>query len=135
MPVDVTLALLRAAMKASPVKRFLVDGFPRAVDQAIAFEAGVAAPNLVLFFDCPLVRDPATDPADLYEVRQAASRGRVPTSWQRFNTHLVGHGASCLLGHALRLKTLSLNSQRKSNRLRRTRKCNLEGEATFILLV
>lgn len=55
MPVAVTLRLLRAAMQASPVKRFLIDGFPRAVDQAEAFEATVAAPTLLLFFDCPLV--------------------------------------------------------------------------------
>ncbi|GAQ90693.1 adenylate kinase [Klebsormidium nitens] len=86
VPVDVTLALLRAAMKASPVKRFLVDGFPRAVDQAVAFEASVAAPNLVLFFDCPL----ETMQARL--MKRGESSGRADdnpaTIQKRFDTFL-----------------------------------------------
>lgn len=34
VPTGVTVRLLRAAMLASPASRFLVDGFPRAVEQA-----------------------------------------------------------------------------------------------------
>ena len=41
-------------MTAAPVKRFLIDGFPRALDQAVAFEATVQPCSFVLFFDCPL---------------------------------------------------------------------------------
>ena len=42
VPVDVTLGLLRAAIdkliRQENAKRFLVDGFPRELDQAIEFE-------------------------------------------------------------------------------------------------
>jgi adenylate kinase len=58
VPVAVTLALLRAAMDAASMgsangrnTRFLVDGFPRAADQAAAYEASLGAPDGVLFFD------------------------------------------------------------------------------------
>ncbi len=33
--------------------RFLIDGFPRAVDQAIQFEKSVMPSRAVLFFSCP----------------------------------------------------------------------------------
>jgi adenylate kinase family enzyme len=47
VPVDVTLALLRQAMRSSRGVKFLVDGFPRAMDQAAAFEAAVTTPTRV----------------------------------------------------------------------------------------
>ena len=53
VPVEFTLVLLKAAMKASGGDRFLVDGFPRAIDQAAVFEEAVCHPNKVLFFDVP----------------------------------------------------------------------------------
>lgn len=54
VPVSVTLALLQQAMRAAPRgARFLIDGFPRALDQAIPFEAAIGAPRFVLSFDCP----------------------------------------------------------------------------------
>ena len=34
VPMEVTIGLLKAAMQAAPVKSFLIDGFPRALDQA-----------------------------------------------------------------------------------------------------
>jgi UMP-CMP kinase len=33
--------------------RFLIDGFPRKMDQAVKFEETVCPAKLVLFFDCP----------------------------------------------------------------------------------
>eukprot|EP00898_Chlorokybus_atmophyticus_P006437 jgi/Chlat1/6795/Chrsp51S09101 len=77
VPMDVTISLLKKAMEHSGQSRFLVDGFPRALDQAVAFEqtvrVSVVLPfnnkvfmltialqqvgpaSLVLFFDCPLL--------------------------------------------------------------------------------
>jgi adenylate kinase len=40
-------------MVRSGAKHFLIDGFPRALDQAEAFERIIAPPELVLAFDCP----------------------------------------------------------------------------------
>lgn len=62
VPMEVIIGLLRAAMvEALRASRgassaFLIDGFPRALDQAACFERLVKAPQLVLAFDCPEVR-------------------------------------------------------------------------------
>ena len=56
VPQEVTIALLRNAMKEEFSKgntRFLVDGFPRKMDQAITFEDEVATSSFTLFFECP----------------------------------------------------------------------------------
>ena len=39
-------------MKQSKSKLFLIDGFPRKMDQALKFEEKVSPSKLVLFFDC-----------------------------------------------------------------------------------
>ena len=53
VPIAVTLNLIRTAMHSSHSSRFLIDGFPRAMDQAIDFEKQVGAGTFVLYFDCP----------------------------------------------------------------------------------
>jgi adenylate kinase len=53
VPSEVTIALLKNAMIKSGEKRFLIDGFPRALDQAEIFERDVKPAELVLYFDCP----------------------------------------------------------------------------------
>lgn len=59
VPMEVTVQLLENAMtdalaKAGSKKgRFLVDGFPRKLDQAYKFEETVCPAKIVLFFDCP----------------------------------------------------------------------------------
>ncbi|KAJ5683116.1 adenylate kinase [Penicillium macrosclerotiorum] len=62
VPMNVTVALLSNAMKASldtappapgTKARFLIDGFPRKLDQAVFFEESVCPSELVLFLDCP----------------------------------------------------------------------------------
>jgi len=64
VPMEVTIALLenamRAAIAASPKgaqpqhhHKFLIDGFPRKMDQALKFEEIVCPARLVLFYDCP----------------------------------------------------------------------------------
>lgn len=47
------LGLIHKAMKASNVNKFLIDGFPRALDQAEAFESSVCVAKAMLFLDCP----------------------------------------------------------------------------------
>jgi len=41
-------------MRRAKVKSFLIDGFPRAIDQAQVFEREIQECDCVLFFDCPL---------------------------------------------------------------------------------
>ncbi|KAG2444708.1 hypothetical protein HXX76_001452 [Chlamydomonas incerta] len=53
VPVAVTLNLLKRDMIASGGKFFLIDGFPRALDQAAQFESSIMPCKTVLFFDCP----------------------------------------------------------------------------------
>eukprot|EP00892_Ulva_mutabilis_P002089 jgi/Ulvmu1/11881/UM081_0039.1 len=53
VPVEITIGLLQAEMEASSIKRFLIDGFPRAMEQAEAFEQHICRARTALFFDCP----------------------------------------------------------------------------------
>lgn len=62
VPMEVTVKLLENAMTeaigsqgglGSSKHRFLIDGFPRKMDQAIKFEEAVCPARLVLFYDCP----------------------------------------------------------------------------------
>lgn len=61
VPMEVTIKLLenamRESMQAAPAKAspslFLIDGFPRQMDQAIEFDASVRPGSLVLFLTCP----------------------------------------------------------------------------------
>lgn len=56
VPQEVTIALLKNAMLAEAAKgnkRFLVDGFPRKMDQALTFEDEIATSAFTLFFECP----------------------------------------------------------------------------------
>ncbi|KAK4537431.1 hypothetical protein CDCA_CDCA12G3456 [Cyanidium caldarium] len=56
VPGHITLALLRRALFAVGTDRrapgVLIDGFPRAIDQAIDFECWVRPADLCLFFEC-----------------------------------------------------------------------------------
>ncbi|KAF2876399.1 UMP-CMP kinase-like protein [Massariosphaeria phaeospora] len=57
VPLEVTIQLLENAMQATREKDnkslFLIDGFPRKLDQAHAFERTVVPSKFTLFFDCP----------------------------------------------------------------------------------
>jgi UMP-CMP kinase len=58
VPMEVTVQLLENAMtdvvnKQGGTGKFLVDGFPRQMDQAVKFEESVVPSKFVLFFDCP----------------------------------------------------------------------------------
>ncbi|KAL8906062.1 MAG: hypothetical protein Q9207_002246 [Kuettlingeria erythrocarpa] len=61
VPMEVTVQLLENAMTAyiggreegEKGARFLIDGFPRQMDQALKFEESVCPSRFTLFFDCP----------------------------------------------------------------------------------
>ncbi|RCK60448.1 Uridylate kinase [Candida viswanathii] len=56
VPQEVTVALLKQAIQenyAQGKTKFLVDGFPRKMDQAITFEDTIAKSAFTLFFECP----------------------------------------------------------------------------------
>ena len=57
VPMEVTVKLLENAMRAklddSGKGRFLIDGFPRKMDQAAFFEQAVCPSRCTVFLDCP----------------------------------------------------------------------------------
>jgi len=59
VPMEVTVKLLENAMHAELDKqkthtaRFLIDGFPRKMDQAVFFEQTVCPSQCTIFLDCP----------------------------------------------------------------------------------
>lgn len=56
VPQEITVALLKQAIKENFVEgrtKFLVDGFPRKMDQAITFEKEIVPSKFILFFECP----------------------------------------------------------------------------------
>lgn len=59
VPMEITVALLSNSMAAAGAgqgegtKRFLIDGFPRKLDQATFFESTVCLSALTLFLNCP----------------------------------------------------------------------------------
>ncbi|GMM34593.1 bifunctional uridylate/adenylate kinase [Saccharomycopsis crataegensis] len=56
VPQEITLKLLENAIKENYGKgstRFLIDGFPRKMDQALSFEEQIATSAFTLFFECP----------------------------------------------------------------------------------
>lgn len=56
VPQEITITLLKKSIESNFNKgntKFLVDGFPRKMDQAITFEQIIVPSKFVLFFDCP----------------------------------------------------------------------------------
>lgn len=57
VPAKVTVGLLRKTMKASGKSRFLIDGFPRNLENLTAWEKasedGAVVVDFALFLDCP----------------------------------------------------------------------------------
>eukprot|EP01018_Ginkgo_biloba_P020096 Gb_09605 [translate_table: standard] len=52
--VGITMTLLQKAMSSATCKHFLVDGFPRSLEQAKEFEEKIGKPYLVLYLKCSL---------------------------------------------------------------------------------
>jgi UMP-CMP kinase len=53
VPMEITIALLEKAMVESGTRKFLIDGFPRKMDQALEFERTICESTAVLYFECP----------------------------------------------------------------------------------
>jgi adenylate kinase family enzyme len=51
VPVDVTLEVIQSAMMASGNDKFILQGFPRSVDQVLTFERQISKCSSVLFFE------------------------------------------------------------------------------------
>merc|ERR1711871_18211 len=54
VPVELTLEVISNAMRGSGNDKFILTGFPRAVDEVQAFEKSIAACSSVLYFDVPV---------------------------------------------------------------------------------
>lgn len=54
IPYQLTVQVLINALIANPSKNYLIDGFPRAQDQAVYFEQVVGEAQTVLYFNTPL---------------------------------------------------------------------------------
>eukprot|EP00946_MAST-07B_sp_MAST-7B-sp1_P003761 g3761.t1 len=54
VPVELTLEVLRSAMRGSGNDKFILTGFPRAIDEVQSFEKSVAACSSVIYFDVPV---------------------------------------------------------------------------------
>ncbi|RIA88443.1 adenylate kinase-domain-containing protein [Glomus cerebriforme] len=52
VPMEVTIGLLEKAMIDNDSNRFLIDGFPRKVDQAMAFEKEIVESSLIIYLEC-----------------------------------------------------------------------------------
>lgn len=52
VPMEITIALLEKEMLKSEKDKFLIDGFPRALDQALEFENRICESHFVLYFEC-----------------------------------------------------------------------------------
>jgi len=57
VPMEITVKLLENAIRSKMSKdtadKFLIDGFPRKMDQAVFFEQSVCPSRCTLFLDCP----------------------------------------------------------------------------------
>jgi len=52
VPTETIIACMKAKMKRSGSNKFLIQGYPRTLKQAFAFERNIAPVNKVLYFEC-----------------------------------------------------------------------------------
>ncbi|MCO5605333.1 hypothetical protein L7F22_059515 [Adiantum nelumboides] len=52
VPNSITVALLENAIRSSGCKHFLIDGYPRSLEQAHAFEEKIGKPGVVIYLSC-----------------------------------------------------------------------------------
>ena len=87
VPMEVTIKLLENAMRATmdsadatpaAKSRYLIDGFPRKLDQAVKIDEAVVPAQFVLFYDCP-----EADMERLEGPSPRSSRRRITGAWVR----------------------------------------------------
>ena len=87
VPAEVTMALLYKSIQASTARAILIDGFPRALDQGMGFEAQICESEFTLFFDCP------QEVMEERLLKRGETSGRaddnVATIKKRFNTFVT----------------------------------------------
>ncbi|XP_064650272.1 uncharacterized protein LOC135501836 [Lineus longissimus] len=85
VPLEVVLQLIREAMKkhAATSKGFLIDGYPRELEQGIKFEKEVAPCKLVLYFDV------AEDTMVKRLLKRAETSGRVDDNEETIKKRLA----------------------------------------------
>jgi len=52
VPMEITIGLLEKALIENDSNRFIIDGFPRQLDQAFAFEKEIVESTLTIYFEC-----------------------------------------------------------------------------------
>ncbi|KAG5456348.1 MAG: hypothetical protein BJ554DRAFT_3938 [Olpidium bornovanus] len=81
----VTIALLQNTINASGASRFVIDGFPRTIDQGLEFEEQVCPSRAVIYFECP-------EEAMLRLVlKRGESSGRLADNAEPVSTSVVDH--------------------------------------------
>lgn len=86
VPHQITINLLLNAMKAHPKnKKFLIDGFPRNVEQGIEFEIAVCPSKGVLFFDCD--EDTLLKRLQVRSTNSGRADDNIETIKKRFRTY------------------------------------------------
>lgn len=53
VPMEITINLLKIQMQQTDAKVVLIDGFPRAIDQGLAFERSVCPSTAIIYLECP----------------------------------------------------------------------------------
>ena len=83
VPFEITISLLQKAIKKSGKCKFLIDGFPRAIDQGEAFERAVCKGSAVIFYDCPF------DVLEKRLMKRGQSSGRVDDNIESIRKRFV----------------------------------------------
>ena len=96
VPVDLKLRMLRDAILASGESKFIIHGFPRAIDHCNAFYDRFGPPAMALYFRS----DEETCKARLLDGDDAANEARVNRSLEAFKTQTV-HAVNSLARRGL----------------------------------
>merc|ERR1712137_17267 len=92
VPAEVTIGLLKAAIESSPATIFLIDGFPRTIDQGQLFESMIQPCTAVMHLD-------ASDEVCTQRVLGRAANGtqaRVDDNLDSIKKRLKTHREVCV---------------------------------------
>mmetsp|Transcript_24939 Transcript_24939/g.41091 ORF Transcript_24939/g.41091 Transcript_24939/m.41091 type:complete len:256 (-) Transcript_24939:304-1071(-) len=83
VPASITFELLKREMSASNSRHFLLDGFPRSLEQALGFESEVGECTGVLYFSC------STDVLERRLLNRGKKSGRVDDNPESIRKRLL----------------------------------------------